>query len=88
MLEEHFYWVLVLDRWIYTDVDDIIEIFPASLFPSFLPKFLKKGFIKFMFMNVLVGQAHGQGMGRHSKEQVLEMGRYKGGRKECFFINV
>ncbi len=65
--------------------DDIIEIFPASLFPPFLPKSFRKCVIKFKLMSVLVGQAHEQGMGRHSKEQVLDMGRYN---EEMLFMNV
>ncbi len=75
MLEDHFYWVLVLDRWVYTDCDDIVKILPSRFFPPFVPKFMRKHALKVMFLQMLLNQAAGQGMGRHNKDEVLEMGR-------------
>ncbi len=75
MLEEHLYWVLVLERWVYTDLDDILEIYNQPLFGMSLPKSLRKFLLKRMVLPKLQAQSHGQGMGRHSKEDVVTMGK-------------
>lgn len=65
MLEDHFYWVGVLNRWVYSkgsNLPDIVEFpFALRVMIPFICKDLKK-------------QAYCQGMGRHTKTEVLEMG--------------
>ncbi len=74
MTEEHLYWCVVLERWIYDDCKDTAKIFPPSLFPGFLPKSKYRTFLK-LNKSAVKKQTHGQGLGRHDKETVLEWGR-------------
>ncbi len=75
MVEEHFYWCMVLERWIYDDAKDAARIFPPSLFPGILPKSKYRFFLKKFLKPNLKKQTHGQGLGRHDKETVLKFGR-------------
>lgn len=66
MAEEHLYWVVVLWRWVYTKGKTLWAIqmnFPAAL-RYVMPIVVRK----------MKGQASAQGMGRHSQEEVIEMG--------------
>ncbi len=74
MIEEHLYWCMVLERWEYDDCRDITKIFPPSIFPDSLPKDQHQEMLKSMRPN-MIKQAHGQGLGRHTKETVLKFGR-------------
>jgi len=65
MMEEHFYWGLVLSRWVYNkgkSIPDIME-FPLIL-RLMIPRICKK----------LERASFDQGMGRHTKAEVYEMG--------------
>ncbi len=74
MLEDHLYWVMILERWVYTDCADIARIFPPSFFPSVLPEWARR-----LSLQVLSPRAKkqvlSQGMGRHGREDALEMAR-------------
>ena len=67
--------MLVLDRWFYTDCEDVARIFPSSVFPPFVPRCLRRRALKFLFLPKLVVQTQGQGMGRHAREEVIKMGK-------------
>ncbi|KAI9557893.1 hypothetical protein GHT06_014645 [Daphnia sinensis] len=66
MAEEHLYWVAVLWRWVYTKgktLSDVQMNFPAVL-RYLMPIIVRR----------IKNQASAQGLGRHSKEEVIEMG--------------
>ena len=75
MIEEHFYWCIVLERWIYDDAKDLAKIFPPSNMPGFVPKSKYRRFLKLGLQGQVKKQTHGQGLGRHDKETVLKWGR-------------
>ena len=64
-LEEHFYWGLVLDRWIYNEGRGAVEHFE----PIPLPKFLTKLLFKYGGKRLNKG-AWEHGLGRHSRADV------------------
>ena len=69
VLEDHLYFCILVDRWILGDRDFLInELFGRLPFPSFLTK-IGMGLIG----SQMKKQAIGQGMGRHSKEEVYDM---------------
>ncbi len=74
MIEDHLYWVLSLERWFYQDCDDLVEIFPYTRYPG-IPQFLKKPMVKYHGLSLMRRNCHAHGMGRHSQEDVEEMGR-------------
>lgn len=65
MMEEHFYWPARLFRWVYNKgviLPQIVEMpFIARMFVPFYSKFVNK-------------QSVGQGMGRHTEAEVIEIG--------------
>lgn len=65
-LDENLYWCLVYSRWALEETWPLISqtFFGAMPFPlkTFVPKLIRKSVIK---------NLHGQGMGRHSKEEIL-----------------
>eukprot|EP00095_Tigriopus_kingsejongensis_P003458 snap_masked-scaffold13_size735724-processed-gene-2.14 protein:Tk03458 transcript:snap_masked-scaffold13_size735724-processed-gene-2.14-mRNA-1 annotation:"gst-n-metaxin-like protein" len=65
MLEEHFYWGFVLDRWIYEKGHHAVSKFEPLPIPESITRLL------FQFAGrKLSTQAKAQGMGRHAKEDV------------------
>jgi glutathione S-transferase len=69
--EEGLYWVLVYSRWGEEDGFALVErdlLRPAlpALVRSFLPGVIRKGVMK---------QAHAQGTGRHTREEIYELGK-------------
>ncbi len=42
MLEDHFYWCCVLERWVYQEGKDFYRFFPPTFFslPSWVPKWV------------------------------------------------
>ena len=70
ILEDHLYFCLVMERWAFTNLDYIInEVFGALPVPGFVAKlFLKRVKPK------VIAQAKGQGIGRHSKEEIRQLG--------------
>lgn len=69
VLEDHLYFCILVDRWVFGDRDFLKnELFGRLPFPSFLTN-IGMGLIG----KQLKKQAIGQGIGRHSKEEVYEM---------------
>lgn len=66
MMEEHFYWPIALQRWVYRKGQDLPEI--TSSLPWFMPLIMP------MITRNIRNQATGQGVGRHSEAQVIELG--------------
>ena len=65
MLEENFYWVIVAERW--RDTETAIEQYPVMVGQP--PEFVKA------VVNSLLGELHGHGMGRHSADEVEDIGK-------------
>lgn len=74
MIEEHFYWCLAMERWVYCEGRDAAQIFPP-LFPSFFPQALVRYLCKTMGAGLVGKQARAAGIGRHSKEEVEKLGK-------------
>ncbi len=74
MLEEHFYWCLALERWVYLEARDVPKVF-APYFPWWVPKRVVAYIYTKMGRDVILEQAKGAGMGRHSREEVEAMGK-------------
>ncbi len=74
MIEDHFYWCLVLDRWVYGEGQDAAAVFPP-IFPAYLPKAITRYLYKRAGATTMYNQAHGAGIGRHSRQEVEGMGR-------------
>nr|CAH0109178.1 unnamed protein product [Daphnia galeata] len=66
MAEEHFYWLIVLYRFVYTKGKTLFQI--QTSFPTILRLMLP------ILVNKVKNQTIAQGMGRHSKEEAVEMG--------------
>jgi len=74
MVEEHFYWCFVLERWVYLNAEDIGDTFASNSFPSWMPQF---------GVNIMLGKickqikqhTYAQGLGRHSQEEVEQLGQ-------------
>ncbi len=75
MLEDHYYWCVALERWLYDDARDILTFFPPTLYPKWLPKAVVNFMLKRYGKSIILPQTHGQGMGRHSQHEVEEFGR-------------
>lgn len=70
MIEEHLYFVLLYSRWIDPVGWKVLKQEFTPLFPPFIgPPFL------LLIRRQLIKQARAQGLGRHTQEQVYEMGR-------------
>ncbi|EFX87090.1 hypothetical protein DAPPUDRAFT_192692 [Daphnia pulex] len=67
MTEEHLYWVLVLWRWVYTKGKTLWDV------QMNLPTGLR--LVMPLAVRRIKAQASAQGLGRHSKDDVIEMGR-------------
>ena len=69
LIEDHFYFCLVLDRWVYKKAAIVKDVFAPLPVP---------GFLAGMALSRISGQqkkaCHAQGMGRHSREEVEAMG--------------
>ena len=77
MLEDHLYWCMIMERWIYRECRDIIKIFAPSMFdgPSWMPKFMIRPMFAFYGKQVWLKQAIGAGIGRLPQDLVHEAGR-------------
>ncbi len=76
MLEEHYYWCIHLERWIYDDENEFAEFFPPPIFSKWIPKSMMKFMLKRIVGSLIQKQADGHGMGRHSRAEVEEFGRF------------
>lgn len=72
ILEDNFYFVGVMRRW--GNKDSVEHLFNEILPPFHGPKFLMP-LIKRQVSRRLVAQAKGQGIGRHTEEEILELGK-------------
>jgi glutathione S-transferase len=70
LLEEHFYWIAVYSRW-------IDPAGWAATKPRFFNKspLLLKLILPSMIRRYMKKQLHAQGMGRHTQEEIYQMGR-------------
>lgn len=69
MLEEHFYWCAVYHRWI---VPENFEIFRRAMFRNYPFPFRQIG--PRVFRRVAVKQLYRQGIGRHSHDEIYDLG--------------
>jgi len=65
MLEENFYWVIVAERW--RDTKTAVEQYPVMVGQP--PEFVNA------VVDSLLGELHGHGMGRHSADEVENIGK-------------
>ncbi|MBV8508161.1 MAG: glutathione S-transferase family protein [Alphaproteobacteria bacterium] len=65
MLEENFYWVIVAERW--RDTKTAVEQYPVVVGQP--PEFVKA------VVDSLLGELRGHGMGRHSADEVENIGK-------------
>jgi glutathione S-transferase len=65
MLEENFYWVIVAERW--RDTKTAVEQYPMMVGQP--PEFVKA------VVDSLLGELRGHGMGRHSADEVENIGK-------------
>ncbi|EFX86930.1 GST-N-Metaxin-like protein [Daphnia pulex] len=66
MAEEHFYWLIVLQRFVYTKGKTLFQI--QTSLPSILRLMMP------IIARKVKSQTQAQGMGRHTKEEAIEMG--------------
>jgi glutathione S-transferase len=65
MLEENFYWVMIAERW--RDTRAAVENYPVMIGQP--PEFVKA------VVDNILSELHGHGMGRHSADEVENVGR-------------
>jgi glutathione S-transferase len=65
MLEENFYWVIIAERW--RDTKTAVEQYPVLVGQP--PEFVK------VVVDSLLGELRGHGMGRHSADEVENIGK-------------
>jgi glutathione S-transferase len=70
MMEEHFYFAVVCDRWLDETVWPLIK----TVYFGHLPG-LMRGFITRVARKQAIGQVNNQGMGRHSPDERFERAR-------------
>lgn len=70
MLEENYYWVGVYTRW---GIDENYKKVSEAFFKSF--PFLLRLIIPRVARKNLLKQLHGQGMGRHTPQEIFEIGK-------------
>lgn len=70
MLEDHLYWVVVYERWM---IDENFRKGPATFFKS-IPAPLRAIIVP-MVRRQVRGNLRGHGLGRHSREEVVTLGK-------------
>jgi glutathione S-transferase len=70
MIEDRLYWAIVYLRWLD---DESFGVIKQSFFASMPP--LVRNIIPIVARRQVRGYLHGQGLGRHSREQVVEFAR-------------
>jgi glutathione S-transferase len=71
MCEESLYWPLVFSRW---GEDDAFELVRRDLLRPALPPVLRV-LLPGVIRKQVLKQLHGQGMGRHSRDEIYEIGK-------------
>ena len=70
VLEDHFYFCLVMSNWVFGDLTFLRdEVFPPFPIPNFMVNLVLK-----RIRSKLKAQCEGQGIGRHSEEEIGAMG--------------
>jgi len=69
MVEEHLYWVLVYNRWV--DADGWAST--KDTYFSFMPKLIRK-IVPELIRKSMIKAVNNQGLGRHRKEEIYQMG--------------
>lgn len=64
MIDEHLYWAILYNRWIDDNWSKVKEVFFATLPP------LIRSVVPNMIQKKMQQDLHGQGMGRHSREEI------------------
>ncbi len=70
MIEEHLYWIIIFSRW----MDDAGWEKIKSLYFGELPQFMK-AFVPELIRRQYIKVLYGQGVGRHHRDDVYQMGR-------------
>ncbi len=72
-MEEHFYWCIALERWVYDRSDYLTRVLPP--FNVFnLPKSIDWWIFINFTRKMVKDQGHGAGLGRHTRSEVEKMG--------------
>ena len=71
LFEDNFYFVLVMKRWNFGDINYLFE----NVLPPFPAPKLLLPLIKMKLKKNILGQAKGQGIGLHSKDEIYEIGK-------------
>ena len=71
LIEEHFYWTLALDRWVYNEGKGCVKFF--GKLPESVPTFLWPIIFKLIGKYLVSKQAYNAGIGRHTREEVEKM---------------
>ena len=75
ILEDHLYFVIAMLRWNFGSVEHLRrKVFPDFAVSVGLPRFMEGLLLKKVKSNI-VGQCKAQGIGRHTKEEIENMGR-------------
>lgn len=73
MLKEHFYWIIVYQRWVAeAQFASYLALFSEAL-PAALPVELRRQIIE-GFRAPMLAQLHAQGLGRHSADEIARLG--------------
>lgn len=71
LLEDHLYWVGMYARWQYTDEN--WQINKKAIFGVMPP--LIRDMAAFVYRRLIMKQIHGQGMARHTQEEIFHLGK-------------
>lgn len=69
MIEERLYWVIVYGRWMD---DDAFGVIRSTFFASMPP--VVRSIVPIVARRQVRGYLHGQGLGRHSREEIMAFG--------------
>ncbi len=81
MTEEHFFWCVALELWVFNEAREV---------PKFFPPIVRQGWVDRQIFKTVTRkirkQGHASGIGRHSQEEVENLGRFvnKEGEKRSF----
>ena len=71
MTEEHFFWCVALELWVFNEAREV---------PKFFPPVLRQGWVDRQIFKTVTSkirkQGHASGIGRHSQEEVENLGRF------------
>ncbi len=73
MADDHLYFLLVVESYIHLEGEHLLTHYPPGMFGP-LPDFVVKILLKTQVKSWIGGVTKSQGLGRHSKEEVRQMG--------------